>query len=241
MQRPQRLLIALFLAVGTPALAQLSVVAEPAHLTVARQLLAQLDLANTNYEHGAPRVKFTNPCASHADCSGFADALLEHVYGFDKQQFRAIFGSGRPTAARYHDAIRAQNGFKLMDRVQDILPGDFLAVKYLNRNDNTGHVMLVAERPRRIRPTQPLIEQTEQWEARVIDSSESGHGPSDTRHGKGADGKDHDGLGQGTLRLYTDSQGQIAGFTWSTLAKSQFRSPTEEEMVIGRLEAKFGR
>src|SRR5262249_7115927 len=78
---------------------------EPKHLTIAKQLVAHLDLANTDYEHGTPSVKFTAPYESHADCSGFADALLQYSYGLDKDQFRKIFGSGRPSAKRYHDAI----------------------------------------------------------------------------------------------------------------------------------------
>src|SRR5689334_24916244 len=78
---------------------------EPPHLAIAKQFVANLDLANTNYVHGSPHVKFTLPYESHTDCSGFVDALLTHSYGFDQQLFHQVFGSGRPTAARYHDAI----------------------------------------------------------------------------------------------------------------------------------------
>ncbi|MFT3880967.1 MAG: hypothetical protein QM703_15055 [Gemmatales bacterium] len=69
----------------------------------------------------------------------------------------------------------------------------------------------------------------------MIDSSQSGHGNTDTRHHKGKDGKDHDGLGQGVLRLYTDKQGHVAGFSWSTLGASKFIEPAEEQVAIGRL------
>src|SRR5262249_43286345 len=76
---------------------------------------------------------------------------------------------------------------------------------------------------------------TLQWELAIIDSSESGHGPTDTRHANGPNGKDHDGVGEGILRLYTDPAGTVVGFAWSTLSASKFKSPDDEHLVIGRL------
>jgi hypothetical protein len=95
--------------------------------------------------------------------------------------------------------------------------------------------MLVAAVPVRIKAHKPFMSGTEQWEVAVIDSSMSGHGPSDTRHAKGKDGKDHPGLGRGVLRIYTDHQGRVAGFTWSTLGVSKIKDPADEHLVIGRL------
>jgi hypothetical protein len=209
---------------------------KPKHLEVAEQLVSHIDLANTDYAHGAPHVSFTAPLESHADCSGFADALLEYSYGLDKKEFRTLFGSGRPTAARYYDAVENQSGFSLVPHVQDTRPGDFLAVKYLTRKDNTGHVMIVAARPVQMeRPKDPARTGSEQWKVLVIDSSESGHGPTDTRHKKGANGKDHDGVGEGQLRIYSDDGGNVTGFSWSTISASKFKSPQEEPLIIGRL------
>jgi NlpC/P60 family len=208
---------------------------EPKHLTLARQLVAHLDLANTNYEHGTPSVKFTDPCEAHADCSGFADALLQQAYGLDKDQFRKIFNSSRPSARRYHDTIQEEHGFQQINRVSELKPGDFLAVKYFNRKDNTGHVMLAAGQALRMNPAkEPVVAGTVQWELKVIDSSESGHGPADTRHAKGPDGKDHDGVGEGVLRIYSDADEKIMGFAWSTVAASKFKSPDDEHLAIGR-------
>jgi hypothetical protein len=196
----------------------------------------QLDLANTSYKHGEPEVSFGAQCQSHADCSGFIDSLLQYSYGYTPDQFKKWFDSHRPTAKRYHDAIVDQKGFAEIKHVQDILPGDFLAVKYLTRTDNTGHIMVVADRPLKMQPRDPLEPGLQQWMVTVIDSSESGHGPTDTRHGRGANGKDHDGVGQGVLRIYTDSAGNIAGFTWSAVANSKFKDPSDEHLEIGRLQ-----
>jgi hypothetical protein len=119
--------------------------------------------------------------------------------------------------------------------VRSIQPGDILAVKYPAGKANTGHVMLAASAPRRIAATEPIVSNTEQWELEVIDSSKSGHGRTDTRHGKGTDGKDHDGLGKGILRLYTGQDGTVSGFSWSKLRHSRFVGQAEEHLVIGRL------
>ncbi|MFT3880966.1 MAG: NlpC/P60 family protein [Gemmatales bacterium] len=119
----------------------------PKHLVEARKLLKQVDLNNTSYKHGAPEITWQGTCASHTDCSGFIDGLLAHTYGYDDDAFKKWFGSRRPTAARYHDAIVEGKGFSQVKNVSKVLPGDFIAVKYLHRKDNTGHVMLVAEAP----------------------------------------------------------------------------------------------
>jgi cell wall-associated NlpC family hydrolase len=213
--------------------------AKPRHLADAVALLKKLDLKDTSYEHGGGKVSFAGTVQSHTDCSGFIDALLQHSYGYDEAQFKAWFGSKRPTAARYHDQILRQNGFNFIPSIPDTRPGDLLAVKYFNRKDNTGHVMLVSGQPKKMEARKPLIDGTEQWEVKVIDSSMSGHGTTDTRHAKGKDGKDHEGLGEGVLRIYTDKQGKIAGFSWSTLTASKFLEPKEEELVVGRLKPMF--
>ena len=95
--------------------------------------------------------------------------------------------------------------------------------------------MLVSDIPRRIPARDPLKTGTEQWEVSIIDSARSGHGKTDTRHAKGSNGKDHDGLGEGILRVYTDHQGGVVGYTWSVGGK-HFLSQQEDHMVIGRLK-----
>jgi hypothetical protein len=243
MNRASHICWALLLLIASRASAQHEATApgsraatEPKHLAVARSLVGQLDLAATSYKHGEPQVSFVAPCQSHADCSGFIDSLLQYTYGYTPDQYKKWFDSHRPTAKRYHDAIAEQKGFTEIKHVQDILPGDFLGIKYLTRTDNTGHIMVVADRPVKMQPRDPLEPGMQQWMVTVIDSSESGHGPTDTRHARGANGKDHDGVGQGVLRIYADGQGNVAGFTWSTVANSKFKDPSDEHLEIGRLQ-----
>ena len=231
--------IVALLAAELCAAATCRAVEQPKHLAAAIDLLGRLDLQNTTYRHGDPQVTWQGVCQSHTDCSGFLDALLMHCYGYTRDDFKQWFDSHQPSARRYHDAIVHERGFREIRLLADVLPGDVLAVKYSNRTDSTGHIMLVSERPRRIAPQEPVVAATEQWEVPVIDSSHSGHGPTDTRYRRGSNGKDHDGLGSGVFRIYTDPQGHVAGFSWSVSKASKFVAPDDEHLVIGRLIPEF--
>jgi hypothetical protein len=209
------------------------------HVVSAKHLVDQLALSNTDYAHGAPSVKWTAPVESHTDCSGFVDELLMHDDGYGADAFKRWFGSRRPTAERYHDAIVEGHGFERIASIESLRPGDFIAIKYLTRHDNTGHIMLVVEPPQSMRPSPPLMSGTNQWSVTVIDSSESGHGPTDTRHARGAAGRDHEGLGRGVFRLYATAEGGVAGFAWSTFKNSRFVAPDDEDVVLGRLIPAF--
>jgi NlpC/P60 family len=211
----------------------------PPHVVAAQHVVDALDLSNTDYAHGQGTVDWSGTVASHTDCSGFIDHLLMHVDGYAPDDFKRWFGSRRPTARRYHDAIVEGRGFTSVAKVEDLLPGDLIAIKYITRQDNTGHVMLVVDAPRRITPSVPIVEGTTQWAITVIDSSESGHGPADTRHKHGSGGNDHDGLGRGEFRLYADKTGAVAGFAWSTAKASRFVPPADEHAVLGRFIANF--
>lgn len=114
-----------------------------------------------------------------------------------------------------------------------------LVHKYLTRHDNTGHIMLVIEAPRHMNDSPPCVDRATQWSVTVIDSSESGHGPTDTRHKRGEGGHDHDGLGRGVFRLYANGRGEVVGFSWSTTKASRFVAPEDEHLVLGRLSPGF--
>ena len=201
----------------------------------------RVDLAHTSYEHGPGTVTWDGTASSYTDCSGLVDHLLMHSYGYTPDDFKRWYGSHRPSARRYYQAIEEQSGFQRIDRVTDLRPGDFIAVKYLHRTDDTGHIMMVDHAPERAvsRSASASRGHGEAWLVAIIDSSESGHGPTDTRHKRGADGRDHDGLGRGVLRLYADAQGRVTGFSWSALDNSQFRGPDDEPVALGRLVPGF--
>ena len=209
------------------------------HVVSAERLVDELSLANTDYAHGPGSVNWTGTVASHTDCSGFIDQLLMHDDGYSPEDFKRWFGSRRPTAARYHDAIVEGRGLTRIGRVAELRPGDLIAIKYLTRRDNTGHIMLVTAAPRRMNDSPPYVDGAKQWSVTVIDSSESGHGPTDTRHKRGEGGRDHDGLGRGVFRLYASAAGEVIGFSWSTTRASRFVAPEDEHLVLGRLSPGF--
>jgi len=100
-------------------------------------------------------------------------------------------------------------------------------------------VMIIAGVPTMGARETSIAPQFDQWQVPVIDSSMSGHGPADSRHAQGENGQDHEGLGKGVLCIYTDKDKRVTGFSWSSAAKSQFKAPDDEHVVIGRLKTDF--
>jgi hypothetical protein len=142
-------------------------------------------------------------------------------------------------AKTYYEAIRKEKHFKRIETVSAVKPGDIIAIRYRpgdaeNRDHNTGHIMLVVTSPERRNPSPPRVEETQQWEIRIIDQSRSGHGPADTRHRPGR--KELSGLGEGVLRIYARIDGTIAGYSWSTLKNSEYHDRAERDILIGRFQ-----
>jgi hypothetical protein len=189
---------------------------------------------------GGNLVTFGQAPEMKADCSGFLNELLKHSDGFDAAQIRAVFGSARPTAKRYFDAIAERRGFENIAKVENTQAGDILAVAYLKnyKGKATGHVMLAAGAAVRMEAHDPLVEGTTQWEVSVIDSAINGHGPTDTRHGQAAGTKKSTGVGKGILRVYADRDGKAAGYTWNSASTDRggFYSQEDRPIMIGRLK-----
>jgi len=216
--------------------------AVPAHLVQAQHLVENLQTADLNvYGGGKRHIDWE---AGHASarsvCSSFTTLLLQHTYGWTSSDFKDWLKSSNPEAFDYHDAIVARNRFLRIVHVTAIKPGDILAVKYTDHHvssngvEDTGHVMVTAEPPQELEAKEPRVKGTRQYLVAVIDSSASGHGTSDTRHRPG--GKFTGGVGRGMFRLYSDSDGKIAGYAWSDSAKSQFFSAPDRDLVVGRLK-----
>src|SRR5436305_9414186 len=146
-------------------------------------------------------------------CSALVAHLMMQTYGYRAADFASWLGGRFPRAAGFHDAIAAGRGFDPVLRIGGIRPGDVLAIKYPPGSHPTGHVLLAASRPVQRHATEPVVPGTVQYELSVIDSSHTGHGPTDTRHY--AKGKFHSGVGGGLFRLYAGPDGHLAGYPWS--------------------------
>jgi hypothetical protein len=211
----------------------------PKHLRDAQALVAEIQPADNDYEHKQCFIKWkgidgATRYENRTDCSDFLDLLLQHSYGITDDQLKTWTGHRRPLAEHWHDAILKASGLKQIAKLQDAKAGDVLAVKYPPGLADTGHIMLVCEPAKEITPKAPLVAGTRQWDVTVIDSSKSGHGPTDTR--KLPDGTFGKGAGRGVLRIYTTDNGEIAGYCWSDSSKSAFEPQSERNMVIGRLD-----
>jgi hypothetical protein len=171
---------------------------------------------------------------SNTDCSGLVNAVIKQTYGLSDESLAEKLGERRPVAAGYYDRIVEGKNFSRISRVQDLSESDLLVIKYENPapGDNTGHIMIVAGKPQRRDSSRPLVEGTVQWAVPVIDSSESFHGPEDSR--RNPDGTSREGIGRGTIRLYTSSDGSIAGYTWSESTASEFYGKGSRPIAAGR-------
>ncbi|WP_138497130.1 NlpC/P60 family protein [Nostoc sp. PA-18-2419] len=239
---PRRIFLAWILG-GTAGITlslsqKVQAVKQPQHLKDALILLSGLHPKNNKYQHEPTLVNWkgfsgAKDYISKADCSGFINKLLSHSYGWTPEFFQQWMNTQRPLAENYYNSIINQNRFQQIIKLEQIKAGDIIAIKYPEGEDNTGHVLLVAELVTEKLFSKPLVPKTRQWSIKVIDQSRSGHGKTDTR--RQVDGSFHGGLGQGVLRLYSNQAQEIVGYTWSTFANSQYYSCDERHLAIGRL------
>ena len=209
----------------------------PTHLELGRSLLSSITPENTSYRHKS-QIRWTSASGDlevHTDCSGLLNNLLDKAGSPSLERLRQMSIKRRPHAEDYYELIMRQDGFKRISRLQDVQPGDIIAIRYPPGSGDTGHVMLIDASPiLRNRDTAPLIDRTRQWEVIVIDSSKSPHGTSDTRYL--ASGKKYDGVGRGIVRIYADEAGVPTGYSWSTAQGSNYQDTQSRPIAIGRTD-----
>ena len=169
-----------------------------------------------------------------ANCSGFLTRVLQQAYGWTDTDMSLWMGRTAPLAEDYHDTIVAGDGFTRVLAVDQIAASDIIAIRYPEGSAVSGHVAIaLSAATLRATATAPLVSGTSQYEITVLDSSTSGHGPTDTR--LASDGTWNQGAGVGVMRLYADASLNIVGYTWSTYTASVYRDSSTHSLVIGRL------
>lgn len=222
----------------------------PEHLVWADELIDTLT-PDTN-EYGDPAALSWSGAnglghsTSVAKCASFLSRLLVQAYAVD---LVARFGCTSPHAATYHHAIATNDGFAAITSPLDVLPGDVVAIRYLDAGceqltcgtfsdcTTTGHVALVAEAPELRAATAPHVAGTVQYTLEILDSSTSPHGSDDTRWFGGANGQHDQGAGRGVMRLYADASDPdhpVVGHTWSTSSGSTYHAVNDRSLAIGR-------
>jgi hypothetical protein len=195
----------------------------PRHLSIARELVANLKPADNRYVLGGRFISMpgdpgANGYAMRADCSGFLLAIFERAQYPVQAQMEFLPGSRkrkRPAAEDFVHSIEQEKGFERVRGVQEMKPGDLLAHAMLDKADQsqtqtTGHVFLLDGAPRAIAPKAPLVNGTRQFEVSIIDSNSEHVGSDDSRR---ADPSNKiAGLGRGTIRLYAGAGGELVGW-----------------------------
>jgi hypothetical protein len=215
----------------------------------AGQLTKHVDWAEDLVDHVAPELNEygSNPVQvswagtggaieyrNRSMCSSFVTSVLKQAYSLSDAQMLAWFGGKNPISAKYHDTIAAEKDFEMIPAAAGVDAGDILAIEYQEGGTSSGHTAIVAgPAVLRMTATAPFVPNTTQYEVPVLDSSQSGHGPNDTR--RNPDGSWHTGAGLGTMRLYADDDGLIVGYTWSTYSVSVYYPQSERNLVVGRI------
>jgi|GEM_PF-2370290 len=169
-----------------------------------------------------PSADGTTPAAARTMCNSFFSALLAKTYGFNETFFRFWTGAKSPTAAKYFEVMSRETFFKKLNLVTDIRAGDVLFLDYGDSTAAaTGHIALLDATPSvRFPQSAPLVDGMIQYEVPVIDSTRTGHGPTDTR--RNTDGTWNSGVGRGVMRLYVNGRGEVAGYAWSVYPSSTY-------------------
>lgn len=218
----------------------LAVADQPEHLFWANDMVQNVAPDKNAYATGTttsymrwPNVLGDGNYENYTKCAPFLTLLLMKSYGWTNATFSNWMGSTSPSSDKYFDAINNQNGFTQIDTVSGIQPGDIIAIKYPVGSPVTGHVMIANSIAYARTTSSPVVAGTHQYEIQVLDSSQSAHGPTDTRIMP--DGTIDAGVGIGVFRLYADDTDQIVGYTWSTYNSSTYYSVSSRPVVVGRL------
>jgi hypothetical protein len=235
---------------------------EPGHLASAQLFIDKV----TDVDHafdtpeanawGSPGsinwVSFTGVTMSP---SFFTISLLRSDSTITPTLVQSWWGSKSPSSAGYYDQIVQQHHFLRVLNMDDLLPGDVLAIKYLDSANpaNSGHVAMLEGCPGPLAlPIAPVVADTTQYAMNVVDSTSSAHGctintpASDTRWVPNnpaapcASGGTDMGAGRGVVRFYARSAGlagagEIMGYAWSLASGSPYYPVTGvRPSVIGR-------
>jgi cell wall-associated NlpC family hydrolase len=215
--------MAALLACSGVAYAQGDTAGVPRHLSIARELVDNIKPEDNQYVLGGefisfPGDLFSSKYSMKADCSGFLLAVFERAGYPTRSQMTFLKWSPNRKRARAEDflySIENEKGYRHIRRVEEMRPGDLLAHAMLSIEDQkqtgtTGHVFLINSLPKKIAARRPVIEGTTQYEVSIIDSNEEHVGDDDSRLQYPANKLK--GLGQGTIRVYSDSEGEIVGW-----------------------------
>lgn len=189
-------------------------------LSLALEYIANTPTSSIEFGRN-PTALDRKPWRVRAECSTLITALQREL-GRTAAERVQLFGKSWPRARDYHAAILAESGFKKVQRVEEVRPGDLLAIKFSSDQDGfSGHAALIASVPEQWIPGV--------WRVEVVDSTNNPHGALDPR----ATGN-YRGLGKAGMMLLVDKSGVIEGYKWSPTAEPRLIQDGERLVAIGR-------
>jgi hypothetical protein len=217
--------------------------APPKHYTDAYDLVSALIASpqNVNVYNDGSLVDHIDwagsPRTAVSVCATFVTMLLAHSYGLTDAQFVAKTGSKSPNPLAYWNTIAKGSGFTRVTKIEQLVAGDLVAIRYPFGSTPSGHVQMVAS----VGPFQLKANSKQKFLATeraiygffdvgVIDSSSSYHGPLDTRFQKPG------GIGRGGVyRVFVDVNLSVLGYTWSIAGNDYKRETAGYRQIFGRL------
>ncbi|HSO00496.1 MAG TPA: hypothetical protein VLS89_19525 [Candidatus Nanopelagicales bacterium] len=231
--------VSLFTVLCSLTLIPARAAAQTEHMDWAQELVDHLSPTHNFYGSSPFYIKWAgvngaNQYENRTLCANFLTALIQQAYSLTSTDIRNWTGSTSPTANLYYSTIVNQNGFTRIHNMQDIVPGDVIAIRYDDMLNPTGHVSVVEELPVQRVATAPIVPGTQQYEVWILDSTQRGHGALDSR--LKADGTWVSGAGRGIMRFYADSStGAVVGYTWSLSHHSVYYDSSVRSVAVGRL------
>lgn len=213
----------------------------PKHLQIARDFVANTKPENNDYTTQKVYTRmpgdflFMGNWVVDTDCSAFvADVLDRSISGFisnlPSRKFRT-----RVSVFDLLDSIEKEKQFKQIKTVPELRPGDIL-LWMKSKEDGAhlepGHVLFVDSVAKKIKNRAPIVENSDQYEIRLIDVSQLAKSTDDPRYvsdkaeraANFAKGKmrgtgpssSRRGIGTGSIRLYADKDGVLQGVAFNT-------------------------
>lgn len=161
------------------------------------------------------------PWRTRTMCSTLITAL-EREAGRKSEVRVQLYGKAWPRAKDYHAAILTQSGFAKIQTIDDVRPGDLIAIRFRTPLDSfSGHCALVSGTPQEMFKGQ--------WKVSVVDSTNSPHGALDPRATA-----NYRGLGAAHMLLLVDENRTITGYRWSSTSEARLIADGERMVAVGR-------
>src|SRR3984957_8664109 len=147
-----------------------------ANVTWGERMVAEVQPANNVYGSHPTIVRWTEDgqeARNRSVCSSFQTHVFEKAFGLHEADIVRWFGLADPQAKAYYAAIVGYSGFSQLSHVEELQPGDIIAVNYGTDHKPTGHVMMIDGAPARHDSTAPVEVGLQQYEVAVIDSADS--------------------------------------------------------------------